>query len=947
MKISLRSLGFNLIFATFFALILGSQPLFAIPKLIEKVSTSNSNWFIPFEKYQLPNGLIVILSEDHSNPIVHVSMTYHVGSAREAVGKSGFAHFFEHMMFQGSKHVANKEHFRIITEAGGRLNGTTSRDRTNYFETVPANQLETMLWLEADRMGFLLDAVDKAKFETQRDTVKNERRQNFDNRPYGLSGEQTMRALYPPTHPYSWLTIGYINDLNNATVDDLRYFFLRWYGPNNAVLTLCGDFDKTQALTWIEKYFDPIPAGPLVEKPKPEPVILDQNRFVSHEDPMVRFPQLVLTFPTVPSYHKDEAPLDCLAMIIGQGVTSRLNQKMVKPQLALQANAFNSCSELAGEFTINAIGYPNQSLVETLSQIKAVLKSIETDGISNDDLERFKASVLKDTANQLKSVDDKGFLLANYQTLAGNPNGLPYDTAQYLAVSKDDVLRVYNTYIKGKPFVALSVYPKGYRSLIAGPDSYIIPSSNLTTKPSIPMPLRPVQDTFDRNIQPTAGPAPVIKEPKIWFADLPNTLKFAGIQDTRFPTTLLQITIQGGHRLVAPQKAGLAQLTADMLMQDSKSTTNEAITESLEKLGSSILIGSDEDSTVITVESLTDNLDKTLVLLQERLFNPGFKEADFNRIKNQKTEESAHLATKADYVANQTFRRVLYGPQHPWAYPVEGTAKSIQNISLADCRQYYALAYSPHLAQLSAVSNLSQEQLMAKLAFLGNWKSSGIALPQEPKSPSYAKPKIFFVDKKHAVQSEIRIGYLAMPYDATGPFYKATLMNYPLGGTFSCRINLQLREDKGLTYGAGSGFTGSVWKGPFAALGAFRMESTGEAIKDLFVVMNTYKKQGITETELAFMKRAISQSEALKLETDYQKAELLNRILTYHLSPLFLSKRRALLASLTKADVDALAKTNLPLSNMVVVVVGDRMLVRPQLEALKLPIVDIDFDKLF
>ncbi len=271
-------------------------------KLVEKVTKQGSEIVIPYEKYVLPNGLTLIVHEDHSDPVVHVDVTYHVGSAREEIGKSGFAHFFEHMMFQGSDNVADEQHFKIVSDAGGTLNGSTNRDRTNYYETVPSNQLEKMLWLEADRMGFLLDAVTQKKFEIQRSTVKNERGQNYDNRPYGLAAEAASRNLYPYGHPYSWLTIGYLEDLNRSDVNDLKNFFLRWYGPNNAALTIGGDVKTADVVKLVEKYFGSIPSGPAVKPVVVPAAVLATDRYASYVDNYAKLPLLLVQFPTVPTF---------------------------------------------------------------------------------------------------------------------------------------------------------------------------------------------------------------------------------------------------------------------------------------------------------------------------------------------------------------------------------------------------------------------------------------------------------------------------------------------------------------------------------------------------------------------------------------------------------------------------------------------------------------------
>lgn len=338
-----------------FAFIIG-EACMAQATLLEEVRAQPGKTVIPYKKYKLKNGLTVIVHEDHSDPLVHVDVTYHVGSAREEIGKSGFAHFFEHMMFQGSEHVGDEMHFKYISEAGGNLNGTTNRDRTNYFETLPKAYLEMALWLESDRMGFLLDSVTQQKFEVQRSTVKNERGQRYDNVPYGLVGEFSNKNLYPYGHPYSWLTIGYVEDLNSVNVEDLKNFFKRWYGPNNATLTVGGDVSTDDVVKLAEKYFGTINPCPIVNKAPIDVPQLTADRHVNMED-NIRFPQLSIVYPGVPTGHPDEAALDVLCHILSNGRGSFMYRNFIKPQRAMTANVGSNTYELSGEIIFPFVLY--------------------------------------------------------------------------------------------------------------------------------------------------------------------------------------------------------------------------------------------------------------------------------------------------------------------------------------------------------------------------------------------------------------------------------------------------------------------------------------------------------------------------------------------------------------------------------------------------------------
>jgi zinc protease len=908
-------------------------------KLVEEVKKKGDEIVIPYQKYVLPNGLTLLVHEDHSDPIVHVDVTYHVGSSREELGRSGFAHFFEHMMFQGSDHVADEQHFKIVSEAGGELNGTTNSDRTNYFETLPSNQLETALWLEADRMGFLLDAVTTAKFENQRATVKNERGQSYDNRPYGLIGEKVAQAMYPQGHPYSWPVIGYLAELDRATLDDLKHFFLRWYGPNNATLTVAGDVDPKQVVELVEKYYGPIPAGPEVKPMTVEKTTLAEDRYISYED-NIRFPLIQFAYPTVGNRHPDEAPLDILADIMGGGKNSIFYENFEKPQLAVQANVAHPCMELAGQFQLTVLPFPGKTLAEMEGVIRKSIDEFETREINDDDLNRTKAMIENQLIQQLASVDGKASLLASYQTFTGNPNYIQAELKRYADVTKEDVKRVFNTYIKGQKAVVLSVYPKGQKELAAKEDNYTPKFVDSTFVPDDSeykgLVYNKAKDPegFDRSKQPAAGPNPSIKVPDYWTENFDNGLAAIGAKNDEVPTVALRISIRAGHRFEDAAKSGIASLTADLLGESTQNYTGEEIANKLEVLGSNIDIYAGNEEIVISVSSLKKNLDKTLELVEEKLMKPKFSMEDFNRLKQQQMEGIANQATQPTVIADNNFKEAIYGKGHIMSIPSVGTIETVASITLDDVKAYYESKFSPSISKLVVVGDVEKDEVLGKLGFLKSWAKKDVQFAEEKPTPAIEKTKIILVNKPQAPQSEIRIGYIAMPFDATGDFYKSKLMNFPLGAAFNSRVNLNLREDKGWTYGARSGFQGSKFAGAFVAAAGVKATTTDSSVVEFMKEINNYAANGITEQELAFTKSSIGQSDARKYETSQDKAQFLQQILDYSLDKNFVDEQNKILANITKAEIDALAKSKLPADKMVMVIVGDKDLVYPGLSKL-------------
>lgn len=912
-------------------------------EFVEEVIGENGKTIIPYQKFVLGNGLTLILHSDNSDPLVHVDITYHVGSGREDLGKSGFAHFFEHMMFQGSENVADEQHFKLVTEAGGTMNGTTNTDRTNYFETVPANQLEKMLWLEADRMGFLVDAVTQEKFEVQRETVKNERGQRVDNRPYGRLNERVSEALYPAGHAYSWPVIGYLDDLNRVNVNDLKAFFLRWYGPNNATLTIGGDINITETLVLVKKYFGSIPRGPEVAMPEKPVFEITEDRYISMED-NVHLPLLYMTYPTVSLRHADEAPLDVLSSILGGGKASLLYKNLVKTQFAVQAEVSHPCAELSCTFSLYALPHPasGKSLSDIENVIRDTLVEFEQRGVEDDDLLKAKADMEASFIFGLQSVSGKVSQLAANQTFSNNPNYIAQDIARYNNVTKEDVMRVFKKYIKNQHGVIMSVVPNGQLSAIAAKDNFVPgprSSGDGASTSADDIAVRKGVDDFDRSIIPIAGANKAVDIPEMWQHNFDNGISILGAQSSETPTTSVLLKIPAGHYYNAKNTAGTASLVASMLKESTTERSAEEMSKALQKLGSSIYISAGNLYLNINISSLTKNLDATLTLVNEQLRAPAFLESEFERLKSNAIQGALNNRKDAGYLASTAYRQLL-NADNIAAMPSSGNEKSLTNISLDDVKAFYQQQVKPFGGQLIAVSDLGQAELTKSLSILEDWEGKAVDLNLSLPEGDGKMGVIYLVNKDDAAQSAIRIGKRSMTEDITGEYYKSSLMNFALGGAFNSRINLNLREDKGYTYGARSYFNGGKLSGYYTATAEVRADATDKSIAEFINEIKDYSERGITDDELMFMRNSINQKDALKYETPRAKLAFLAQILEHDLTPDFVRQRSEIVTNITKAEINALAKKHLSVDDMLMVVVGDAKTLRPQLKALGYKVLD-------
>ncbi len=906
-----------------------------------KKDSSQKEFSVEYEKFELDNGLDVVFHIDRSDPVVAVALTAHVGSAREKKGRTGFAHLFEHLLFLESENLGKGGLDKMSARIGGSgANGSTSRDRTNYFQTVPKDALEKMIWAEADKLGWFINTVTDPVLAKEKQVVKNEKRQGVDNQPYGHTSYVIDKILYPEDHPYNWQVIGSLEDLQNATLADVKEFFKRWYVPNNVTLTIAGDFDPEQAKAWVKKYFDEIPTGEPVQPLTPRPGKVASTKKVYHEDNFARLPELTLAWPTVEQYHADAYALDVLTDYLSNGKNAPLNQVLIDDQkLTDNVRMFNRTSELAGQLHLSVRAFADKDLDEVSAAIETAFTKFERDGISQKDLERIKAGQETSFYNGLSSVLGKGFQLAQYNVFANNPGFINEDIQRVLAVTTEDVMRVYTTYLKDKNYIATSFVPKGnLEAALAGSEMAEVVEEKIVQgveedfDSSIQASYEKTPSSFDRSVEPSYGKAPEIKIPTVWEESLSKGMKVYGIENSEVPLIQFNIVMDGGQLLDDPNKVGVANLLAQLMTKGTKTKTTAELEEAIEQLGASINISANTENIAISVNTLSRNYPSVLELVNEIILEPRWDSVEFELAKQSTLSRIRQQEASPNAVAQNAYNKLMYGEGDIRSTNLLGSIASVESIMLDDLKTYYENFISPSVARTHVVGALSKEEVVAPLQKLTEaWQVKVVTIPtfKTPERPE--KSIVYFYDIPDAKQSVLQIGYPALA-STDQDYYSAVVMNYILGGGgFASRFTQELREGKGYTYGIRSSFSGGKTSGSFTVSTGVRTNVTYESaqlVKDILAdYARTYSAQDL-ETTKSFMIK----SNARAFETAGAKLSMLENISEYGWAPDYVKGREKIVNEMTVEQVQELANQYVDPNKMIWLFVGDA---KTQLERLE------------
>jgi zinc protease len=869
---------------------------------------------IPFQKFVLDNGLTVIVHEDHKAPIVAVNMWYHVGSKNEKPGKTGFAHLFEHLMFGGSEHAPGRYIDAMERIGATDLNGTTNPDRTNYFEDVPTSALDLTLWMESDRMGHLLGALDQKTLDLQRGVVQNEKRQG-ENQPYGVTRQLITQNTYPAGHPYSWTTIGDMADLDAASMKDVQDWFKTYYGPSNVVIALAGDIDAKTAREKVEKYFGDIPAGPPVAH---QQVWIAKMTGTHQQKVQDRVPQArIYKIWNVPQFANADADyLDLVSDILSSGKTSRFYKRLVyDDQIATNANAFVDLREIGGQFYVQATARPGQGLEQVEKELDEELARFLRDGPTAGELQRVKTEY---AANFIRGIEriggfgGKSDQLARNQVFHGDPAAYKISLKRVQDATAEDLKAAANRWLSDGVYV-LEVQPfPEYKTAAIG---------------------------ADRSKAPETGAPPDLKLPKLQRAKLSNELKVILAERHEVPLVNFWMTTDAGYAADQFALPGTASMTSSLLDGGTSSRNALEISDQLAALGAELHAYSNLDLSFVQLSSLKAKLDPALDLFADVILNPVFPDSDFKRQQKQTLAAIDREQNTPTQMALRVFPGLLYGAGHAYGNPLtgSGTKESVTGMTREDLAKFHQTWYHPNNATLVIVGDTTLSEIKPKLEKLfAGWKAGQIPKKNIASVPLAAKSTVYLMDKPGALQSVIIAGSIAPP-KANPKEIAIEAMNDDLGGMFGSRLNLNLREDKHWSYGARSLMWAARAQRPFLALAPVQTDKTKESLVEMNKEFRgMLGERPVTADELS----KIQANETLRLpgsrETQNEVGQSILDLVEFGLPDDYYETYAGKVRALKTTDVQDAAKVVVHPDNLIWVIVGDRAKIEAGVKELNL-----------
>ena len=908
------------------SLVPGVLPLLALTALlapIEPLDAQSAQLEIPFTRFVLDNGLTLLVHEDRKAPIVAVNIWYHVGSKNEEPGRTGFAHLFEHLMFNGSENY-DDDYFKVLEPLGATdLNGTTNTDRTNYFQNVPTSALDVALWMESDRMGHLIGAIDQAKLDEQRGVVQNEKRQG-ENQPYGQVSNRIFENTYPAGHPYSWSVIGSMEDLEAASLEDVHGWFERYYGAANAVIVLAGDIDPETARQKVEQYFGDIPSGPPVTKQDVWVAPRSGRHRVTMQD---RVPQArIYKVWNVPEWGSEEAiELGLFARVLASGKNSRLYERLVyREQIASAVSASVSERELGSLFVTTVTALPGQDLAEIESIMDEELERLLSEGPTPDELALAQTQVRAGFIRGIERIGGfggKSDVLARNEVFAGDAAFYQTRLRVNAEASPDQIRQTAQAWLGTGEFV-LEVHPYREGAVVAS--------------------------TVDRSRLPDAGEPPRAEFPDVERATLPNGLEIVLARRDAVPVVNLRLTVDAGYASDAFGTLGTANLAMQMLDEGTATRDALQINEELMRLGATLGSGSNLDVSTVSMSALSENLSASMELFADVVLHPSFPEADFERLRRQTLAGIQQESVNPIAMSLRVMPKLMYGEDHPYSLPLtgSGTAESVGSLTTSDLRGFHARWFKPNNAKLLVVGNTTMDEIrrLADDAF-ADWQRGEVPDKQLPEVAHQDGQAIYVMDRPEAIQSVIFAGHVAPPKSDPDDL-AITTMNAVLGGEFSARINMNLREDKHWSYGAQSLFFDARGQRPFIVFAPVQSDRTTESVQEIVnELQGIVGERPVTDAELDRVVRSRTRTLPGSWETNGAVLGSIAEIEQFGLPDDHFDTLADRIRGLTTEELNQIARRVIRPDRVIWVVVGDKESIEEGLRGLDLgPVYEIDPD---